>query len=271
MHERLSVHSICFGNASLGELAGCWDALGVRRVSLSSAQLPDGDLAPARDLLAAGGYQLETITHPFLAGRALESREESWREARAALARTIDVAAGLGARSIYMLTGGHGDLTWEQAAQAFTAALAPCVAQARDAGVVLMIENAPWLYADLHIAHSLRDTVTLAEMADIGVCIDLYSCWTEAGLRTSIERAMPRCHLVQVGDYVYGDRALPARAVPGDGAIPLRTILSWILAGGYAGIFELELLGPRIDREGHLAAARRAAQYMSAMLEALGA
>jgi sugar phosphate isomerase/epimerase len=127
------------------------------------------------------------------------------------------------------------------------------------------------LYADNHIAHSLRDALALAEMADIGVCIDLYACWAEAGLRESIERALPRLQLVQISDYVYGDRALPCRAVPGDGAVPLARILEWLLAAGYAGAFDLELIGPRIDREGRLRAVRRAAQYVGEMLRGLGA
>ena len=50
-----------------------------------------------------------------------------------------------------------------------------------------------------------------------------------------------------------GDRALPARAVPGDGAIPIETFIAQALAGGYAHGFDLELIGPRIDAEGRLA------------------
>ena len=134
-----------------------------------------------------------------------------------------------------------------------------------------MIENALPLYADYHIAHSLRDTLALAEMAGIGVCIDLFGCWTEAGLRASIERAIPRCNLIQLSDYVYGDRSLPSRAVPGDGAIPLQRILDWMLAAGYTGAFDLELIGPRIDKEGHLEAVRRTGDYLGKILSSLGA
>jgi sugar phosphate isomerase/epimerase len=222
-------------------------------------------------VLATGGYTLETIAHPFLPFRPLESREESWREARATLTQLIHAAEELGARSIYMLTGGHGSFTWEEAAATFSEAIAPCVVEARNAGVALAVENSSVLYADNHIAHSLRDTITLAELAGIGICMDLYSCWTEAGLRESIERAIPRLHVVQVSDYVYGDRALPCRAVPGDGAVPLQRILTWLLSAGYAGAFDFELIGPRIDTEGHLNAARRAAQYTGALLTTLGA
>jgi sugar phosphate isomerase/epimerase len=271
MHERISVNQLCFPGADFAQLAGHWRVLGPRRVSLISPPLLGQDFSALRQALAGGGYGLETIAHYFLPGQVLTQREEDWQPARASLAQLIGIAQQLGARSIYMLTGGHGALDWEQAAQAFAAAIAPCVAQARQAGITLMIENASALYADAHIAHSLRDAVTLAELAGIGVCIDLFGCWTEAGLRATLERAVARCGVIQVSDYVYGDRALPSRAVPGDGAMPLRRMLEWTLAAGYAGAFDLELIGPRIGREGHLEATRRAADRLGSMLQSFGA
>jgi sugar phosphate isomerase/epimerase len=270
MHERISVNTVCFPRATLAQIGGYWRELGAQRVSFVSPNLLVEGVQPARDALATGRYQVETTAHPFLPGKPLEARE-AWGDARATLARIIEAAAQLGGRSIYLLTGGHGSLTWEQAAECFSEAVAPCVVRAKKAGVALMIENALPLYADSHIAHSLRDTVTLAEMAGIGVCIDVYGCWTEADLRASIERAMPRCGLVQLSDYVYGDRALPSRAVPGDGAIPLKRILDWVLAAGYTGAFDLELLGPRIDKEGPLEATRRTGERLGEILHSLGA
>jgi sugar phosphate isomerase/epimerase len=270
MHDRLSVHSICFAGARLSELAGYWRELGAHRVSLVSNNLLDEGLEAAREALRTSDCRVESITHAFLPGRHLELREESWRDARDTLSRLIRDAKSLGARSIYMLTGGHGSLAWEDAAQAFRAAIAPCVIQAKEAGIPLMVENSAALYAEVHIAHTLRDAVTLAELADTGVCIDLFACWTEAGLRESIQRAMPRCHLVQVCDYVYGDRSLPSRAVPGDGAIPVERILQWLLEAGYTGTFDIELVGPRIDAEGRVAAVRRAADNLGRILRSLG-
>jgi sugar phosphate isomerase/epimerase len=270
IHDRISVNAVCFPGTTLRDLAGRWRELGVSRVNLESHLLLGKGLPAAREALRTGNCALQTITHVFLAEH-LSVREESWRAARDALNHVINSAGILGARSIQLLTGGHGSLTWEEAADTFRRAIAPCVAHARTVGIDLMIENAPPLYADLHIAHTLRDAVTLAGIADVGICMDLIACWTEAGLQKSIECAMPRLQLVQVGDYVYGDRALPSRAVPGDGAIPVKRIIEWILAAGYDGIFDLELLGPRIDRDGHLAATRRAARYVGEILTSFAA
>jgi sugar phosphate isomerase/epimerase len=208
-------------------------------------------------VIAANGYSVEAVYHLF-AGRD-------------GLARVIDAAAGIGARAIYMLTGGRGTLAWEHAAERFCESVAPCVLEAQQAGVALAIENASSLYADMHIAHTLHDTITLAEMAGLGICIDLFHCWTEADLSALIKRALPRTQLIQLSDYVLGDRALPARAVPGDGAIPIEPFVAEALAGGYPHGFDLELIGPRIEQEGRLEAARRACQTVSVMLERLGA
>jgi sugar phosphate isomerase/epimerase len=270
MHPRICIDSISFPGATLKELCGHWRRLGARHVGLIDSQIGH-DATAVRSLLDKDGLELETIVHPFFGGKSLVSDPAAWEAPRAALMQLIDQAAVLKARSIYMLTGGHGSLSWEEAADTFRQAIAPCAVRARDAGIVLAIENATALHADIHMAHTVRDAVTLAEMADIGICIDLFAGWTEAGLQQSVERAVPRLCLVQVDDYVYGDRSLPARAVPGDGAIPIQRILGWLLRAGYQGMFDLELIGPRIDREGHYVAVARAARYLGDLLTELGA
>ncbi len=266
MHQRVSVHQMCFAGAEVADYVRQCQNLGAGRISFASpAILAEGGMADVRTALDGGDMAVESIAHVFRPGH-LSTNPAEWLESRETLSRLIDDAAALGARSVYMLTGGHGELTWEAAAESFCEAIAPCADRARAAGVQLAIENASALYGELHIAHSLADAVTLAEMAGIGVCIELFFCWAEADLPALFERAMPRCHLVQLSDYVYGDRSLPARAVPGDGAIPLERLIGWLLHAGYPGAFELELLGPRIDAEGHPAATARAAANVSELL-----
>lgn len=266
MHERISVHQMCFAGMSVADYVRQCQTLGATRIGFISPALatPDG-LNDARVALRETNLKTETIAHVFKAGHLSRDLHQS----RESLARVIDIAAELGARSIYMLTGGHGNLAWEDAADCFCEAIAPCVGRAKAAGIELAIENASALYAELHIAHSLADTIRLAEMANIGVCVELFFCWAEANLPALFERALPRCQLVQVSDYIYGDRALPARAVPGDGAVPLEYIVKLLLGTGYEGAFDLELLGPRIDAEGAPAAVARAAAHMTTMLQNL--
>lgn len=268
MNERICVNAISFPGASLELIAQFWRDLGAHRVGVFSGLLSGGGLSLVTEALARGGHRLETIMHPFIAGHLRADRSVT-ASARSRLTEVIGIAEQLGARSIYMVAGGHGDLVWEDAAECFCDGIRPCIDTARDAGVALMVENSPSPYADVHIAHTLRDAVTLAEMAGIGVVIDIYGCWPEAGLRETIERTVPRCDLVQIGDYVYGDRAFPARAVPGDGDIPLDRIMRWIAQAGYDGPVDIEIVGPRIDGEGHLPAMRRAVARVEGLLESL--
>lgn len=254
MHSRLSVHSVTFFGVPVAEQHSVWNELGLTRLSLIDSQLGEPRLT---QLIEGNGYTVDTVYHLF--------------ESSDALSRVIEAAAAVGARVVYMLTGGRGELNWEQAAERFCARIAPGRRDAEQAGVALAIENASALYADIHFAHSLRDTITLAEMAEIGVCIDLFHCWAEADLTGLVDRALPRTVAIQLSDYVLGDRALPARAVPGDGVIPIEPFVRQVLAGGYAHGFDLELIGPRIETEGRFEAASRGCETVSAMLQRLDA
>jgi sugar phosphate isomerase/epimerase len=272
MHDRLSVHSICFRDANLQALATHWRDLDIRRVSLYSGLLEKEGLAAIQAALRSGPYEVETITHTFLPlGQQLDAKNLDWTTPQGHLNRVIADAQTLGARSIELFTGGQGALTWEDAAECFGTAVAPCLERARMARVSVLAENTPSRYAGMHLASSLRDTVTLAELTGIDICIDVFSCWSEAGFRQTIERAAPRTSLVQIGDYLFDETMSTGRAVPGDGIIPLDRILDWILRAGYRGTFEIEILGPRIDKEGHLQATRRAVAYIAETLRSLGA
>jgi sugar phosphate isomerase/epimerase len=105
----------------------------------------------------------------------------------------------------------------------------------------------------------------------MGVCLELFHVWTEAGLRRDLREHIGSVSHVQLSDMARGSRALPCRAVPGDGDVPLAAIVSWLLDAGYEGAFDCELSGPEIDAAGHRAAATRAATWLDALLVELGA
>jgi sugar phosphate isomerase/epimerase len=96
------------------------------------------------------------------------------------------------------------------------------------------------------------------------------ACWAERGLATTIEVGADLLRLVQVSDFVIGTLCTPQRAVPGDGDIPLERILRQVVAAGYEGVFDLELLGPRIEEEGYEAAVPRAVAALEDLLGRVG-
>jgi len=133
-------------------------------------------------------------------------------------------------------------------------------------GVRLAVENTMSLRADLGFVHRLSDTVDLAARSGIAVVADLHAAWTERDLEHALRASLPRLAHVQIADFVLGTLATPDRAVPGDGDIPIGRQLSWLRDAGYSGVLELELLGPRIDAEGVVAACRRGAMAVEALL-----
>ena len=261
MHPRVGLHQVAFLDRPMEEFLDHCRTHNVRNATLVAdmaqtlVEMPEG--------VAAEALNRAFAVHPDIEGDT--------GEAAARLSATIDLAERLGAKSAYLVTGGRGKLDWESAAGRFAELIAPCRERAERAGIGLLVENASPFNADIHMAHTLADTLRLAEMADIGVCIELHACWAEAGLKDLFRSAMPRCGLVQVSDYVLGDRIAPCRAVPGDGTIPLERLLGDILGAGYAGIFDIELVGPRIVEEGAAAATARAAEAVSELLVKLGA
>src|SRR5689334_22515929 len=94
----------------LSEQHALWHELGITRLSLIDTQLAEAGLT---QLIDHNGYSVDTVYHLFESGDGLS--------------RVIEAAAAVGARVVYMLTGGRGELTWEQAAERFCAQIAPCV------------------------------------------------------------------------------------------------------------------------------------------------
>jgi sugar phosphate isomerase/epimerase len=196
---------------------------------------------------------------------------ETWPDFRSQVDAGVDVAAAVGARLVYMLTGSRRWSSWGEAVERFAGFLAPCLEHAADAGVSLAVEPANVLFADLTFVHTAASAFELTRRVDgLKVCFDLFHVWTEPDLRDQILSSASDVGLVQVGDYVPGDRNLPARAVPGDGGIPIQDILGWLRQGGYEWIVDLELNGPRIDEEGHVPAARRGAVELDRILTLSG-
>lgn len=266
MHRAISINTLCLTWAPLATQVEIVARLGARAISPTIEDIaPLGGPAAAR-LIGDAGLRVATLTH-----RAFDfSSVERAGAARARLDATIALAAAIGAGSITLTTGGRGTLGWAEAAARFAAEIAPCATRAKEAGVALAVEPTSHLYVDASIAHRLSDTVTIARMAGIAVGIDVFACWFDADIEAAIAAAAPIAAQVQVSDYAAGDRGLPCRAVPGDGIVPLGRLLPAIVAGGFAGPFDLEIIGPRLAAEGCEAGLARAGETVGSLLERAG-
>ncbi|WGM47469.1 hypothetical protein KOAAANKH_02346 [Brevundimonas sp. NIBR10] len=264
MHPMISVNTLSLAPAPFDVHVDQVVRLGLNAISPTLEEVTEFGSAQARRLLDDVGLSVATFTHRAFA----YATPELAKAGRERLLATLRLAQEIQADSITMTTGGREHLYWPDAAQMFAQAIAPCAQSAREVGIKLAIEPTSHLYADVSIAHRLADTVSLAKQAGIHLGIDLFACWMDADIDAAIRAAAPLCAVVQVSDYVMGDRALPCRAVPGDGGIPLGRLLPQIVAAGFNGWFDLEIIGPRIAAEGHEAALTRAANTIRMILSA---
>jgi sugar phosphate isomerase/epimerase len=268
MHPRVCLHQVGFLSEPTEAFIAFCGEIGVGHVTLAFMPGSGPEVyESAKAALTGSGVRATNIAHPFA---RYPDIEHDTGEAAERLNAAIAAAAMLGTPNIYIVSGGRGSLDWEAAAQRMAALITPCRESALAHGVALTVETANLLNADIHIAHTIDDTIRLAEIASIGVCIDLGACWFEGDLQAKFARAMPMTGLVQLSDYVLGDRSTPCRAVPGDGVVPLEQQIGWLLEAGYKGVFDIELTGPRIVAEGHRPAFRRAAENLSEILTRLG-
>ncbi len=68
-----------------------------------------------------------------------------------------------------------------------------------------------------------------------------------------------------MSDFKVGTLTAADRVVIGDGDMPLRRICRALAAAGYAGWYDIELLGPAIEAEGYEAVVPRAVARFRAL------
>jgi len=262
VHPAISINTLSLAPVALDKQIDMIARIGARAVAPDLAQVNEFGVERTARHVRDAGLKVAALTHRafgFATGAEIQ-------EARERLERTLEIASAIGAQAIVMTTGGRGELGWSQAADAFAEAVAPCARAFEQAGIRLGIEPTSHLYADASIVHRLADTTDVARKAGIGVIIDIFACWFEAEIEAAIAEAGPHLSLIQISDYVYGDRGLPCRAVPGDGAIPFESLIPAIAATGFDGYYDLEIIGPRLQTEGQERGLVRAAEHIGALL-----
>jgi sugar phosphate isomerase/epimerase len=267
MHPRVSVSAICtFGLSLEGDL-DFWARHAIDHVGVSVAKLErHGWDAGTRLVERAADDRGLRVGNLIGLGPFHLAEPAQWPQQRDCLTRALDAASTLRADCIVFTTGPAQGLSWEDAADALQHAIDPVLSDARGRGVPFAIEHTNSLRVDVGFVHTLRDVVDLADRLGAGVCMEINACWAERDLAGTIERGIDAIRIVQVSDFSVGTLSTPNRLVPGDGDIPLAWIIGLLHSAGYAGPFDLELIGPRVDDEGYESAVPRAIAALSTLL-----
>jgi sugar phosphate isomerase/epimerase len=268
MHPRVSLSAISTFQWDLDADLAFYERAGVGAIGASLAKLEAAGLETGARRIRDAGVR---VTNLIGIGPFRLAHPEQWSEQRARVERALDAAEAVGAECMILTTGPAGALTWEDAADALEAALGPVIADAAARRIPFGLEHTNSLRVDVGFVHSLADVVDLARRLGIGVCVETNACWSERGLADTIAAGVDTFRIVQVSDFAIGTLSTPNRLVPGDGDIPLARVLGQVLAAGYEGCFDLELIGPRIEEEGYERACTRAVDALGRLLTDLGA
>jgi sugar phosphate isomerase/epimerase len=268
VHPRVSVSAISTFRLDLAGDLAFWAAHGIDSVGVSVAKLDAFGWEEGTARIVESGVRVANLIGlgPFQL-----TDPSQWERQRERLTHALRAGRALGAECLIFTTGPAGPLPWDEAADALETALAPVIVTAREFGLPFAVEHTNSLRVDVGFVHSLRDVVDLARRLGTGVCMEINACWAERGLAATIAGSMDVIRLVQVSDFSVGTLATPDRRVPGDGDIPLARILGQVLAAGYEGGFDLELIGPKIDAEGYDSAVPRAVDALGSLLVGLRA
>lgn len=264
IHPRVSVNPISSFNWTLEQDIEFYTSVGIHTIGIPHFKFTDRQ-QEGIDMIRKAGFRCATLSTG--GGCLIESGEQTLQNLKGA----IEVASELGAPCFYTVTGSTPPrMTTDEAYARLVECLQPANAYARGKGVRLAIEHTATVTRAHGFIHTLADAVDLARDADIGITVELQNCWYERHLERLIKGNVPRFAVVQVSDFMVGEELRYNRRVPGDGAMPLEWLMGLLLEGGYAGYFDLEVLGPAIEAEGYPSAIRRSVDWMSERLRSWG-
>jgi len=233
-------------------------AAGAPAIGVAIRKVEEYGVTRAARTLRAAGLPVSCLTS---SGGFPLGDESGEQEALARTRRHLAAAAEIGAECLMVLPGGAGRLSWEEAAERCRPLLETLLPLAERTGVRIALEPTSQLRMDLAFLHTFDEALDFVDQVRspwLGVVLELNNAWSERHLYDNIRRRLDRVAIVQVSDFKVGTMAASERVVIGDGDIPLRRICAALAGAGYAGWYDIELLGSAIEAEGYDAVVPRA-------------
>jgi sugar phosphate isomerase/epimerase len=249
--DRLSLNQVTVRPLDVRAAAALCGKNGISAIGLWREHVAEQGLAESVAAVRAAGLHVSSLCRGgFFTHADAGARAAAMADNRAA----VREAAELGADALVLVSGGlvPGSRDLGLARRLIADSIAELVPLAQSLGVRLGIEPLhPMFCADRCVISRLGEAVDLALEfpADaVGVVVDTYHVWWDYSLAADLARAAGRIVSYQVCDWVL---PLPAdvllgRGHLGDGVIDFGAISELVLAAGYAGFVEVEILNQAI-------------------------
>jgi sugar phosphate isomerase/epimerase len=265
---RLAVNELTTYRWSLEEDVQNFAAAGFSAIGVWRQKLSDCGEDKGAELIRDSGLRVSSL---LWAGGFTGSDGRTHQESIEDALEAVRTAAELQAGCLLVHTGARAGHTHNHARRLVKSALAEVASLAEESGVTLALEPmhpgcaGDWTFiTDLDQALELLSDVSSPALR---LALDTYHLCQD-GLAPQATDAVDRIALVQLGDARQPPDGEQNRCSLGAGKIPLGEIVAGLLAAGYLGDWEIELLGEDIESTDYrdlLAQSRRtAAQWFGA-------
>jgi sugar phosphate isomerase/epimerase len=244
--------------------AAGYDGIGVWRDKVS-----DYGEAAAVKLIAESGLAVSTLSW---AGGFTGADGRRHVDAVEDALDAIRLAHRLNCPTLIVHSGGRGGHTSSHARRMFFSALETLLPVAAAHGVVLALEAMQGSSgADWTFLKGLTETLQVVQhfqTPTLRIAFDTYHVAHDTAVVDQLEEIVPYLAVVQLGDGRRAPQREPNRCRLGSGVLPLEQIVTTLLAAGYDGYFDIELMGEEIEADDYHDLLRHSRRAFYDLLEA---
>ena len=245
---RLSISELTTFRWSFDEDVHQYREAGISAIGVWRQKLSDFGEDKGRELLADSDMSVSSL---LWAGGFTGSDGRNQRESVQDASEAIELAAFLEASCLVIYTGARGGHTFNHASRLFKQALDDLLPIAERHSVRLAVEPMHASCAtDWTFLTDLDQTLELLQTYDhdcLGLALDIYQWGFDGRLSAVMSSLIPHLALVQLGDGRLPLDREQSRCPLGAGEIPLAEHVEQLMALGYDGYYELELMGEEIE------------------------
>jgi sugar phosphate isomerase/epimerase len=241
---RLSINEVTTFRWGFDEDVQNYKAHGIAGIGVWRQKLSDFGEEKAVELLADAGLAVSSL---LWAGGFTGSDGRSYRDSVEDAVEAIHLAADLRASALIVYSGSRAGHTHNHARRLFRGALEELLPVAAERGVTLAVEPMhPGCAADWTFLTDVDAALELLGALDspyLKLAFDAYHLGQDLAILGRLPELVPAIALVQLGDARQPPRGEQNRCRLGAGTLPLGAIVRVLLAAGFDGFFEIELLG----------------------------
>lgn len=244
--------------------------LGFKGIGLWRPKLVEYGTEKAVELLSE--HQLE-VSSVSWAGGFTGSDGRSYHDSLCDALDAVQLASQVGAKNVILLSGGRNNHTKNHARRMILSAFEELSEAADAVGVSLAVEPMhPGCGADWTIVNDVRQTLDVIgslSRSNVGLVLDTYHLGFDPTILEWLPDIVRHIRIVQLGDGKHLPLGEQNRCLLGDGRVPIREIVRLLMAAGYDGYLEAEVLGEEVEHLSYNQVLNHTYRYLSELAESM--